>query len=100
MSTGGPPDLTPSPRGCATMRVLRTEATGKLIAIHGLAQVHALPEVVDLILASRPGHHVEPYHRAGAKLGYLLVSAPDHERRRTVVAEVDALLRFEVEPSP
>lgn len=92
-------DLTPTPSGCATMRVLHSEEAGKLIAIHGVADVRAMPGVVDLILAARPGDHVEPYHRAGAKLGYLLARAADHDQLRTVLADVEAHLRFEVEPA-
>jgi biotin carboxylase len=98
MAVGDRPDLTATPGGCATMRILHAEEAGKLIAVHGLAEVRALPGV-ELILAARPGDHVEPYHRAGAKIGYLLARADDHARLRTVVAQVDALLRFEVEPA-
>lgn len=98
-ATGQRPDLTATPSGCATMRVLRTDEIGKLIAVHGVADVRAMPGVVDLILAARPGDHVEPYHRAGAKLGYLLARADDRARLDTVLADVDALLRFEVEPA-
>jgi biotin carboxylase len=96
---GERPDLTATPSGCATMRVLQTDEVGKLIAVHGVAEVRALLGVVDLILAARPGDHVEPYHRAGAKLGYLLARADDRARLETVLGDVDALLRFEVEPA-
>ncbi|MBB5874182.1 biotin carboxylase [Allocatelliglobosispora scoriae] len=96
---GEHPAVTPARTGCAAMRVLHTTEAGKLIAVTGLAEARALPGVVDLILAARPGDHVEPYHRAGAKLGYLLATAPDHDCLRHTLARVDELLRFEVEPT-
>ncbi|MCP2326891.1 biotin carboxylase [Hamadaea flava] len=97
-AVGQRPDLTATANGCAAMRVLRTAEAGKLVAVHGLTEVRALPGVVDLILAARPGDHVEPYARAGAKLGYLLARADDQPSLERVLADVDALLRIEVEP--
>ncbi|NUR47815.1 MAG: ATP-grasp domain-containing protein [Hamadaea sp.] len=97
-AVGRRPDLAATSSGCAAMRVLKTGAAGKLVGVHGLAEVRILPGVVDLILAARPGDHVEPYARAGAKLGYLLARADDQPGLERVLAEVDALLRIEVEP--
>ncbi|MFJ8686718.1 ATP-grasp domain-containing protein [Micromonospora wenchangensis] len=98
MAVGERPDLTPGPPACAAMRVLRAARPGKLVAVGGDDTVRALPGLVDFILAVRPGDHVEPYHRAGAKLGYLLATAPDHDRLRATLAAVDAHLRFDVQP--
>lgn len=98
MAVGEHPDLTPTRPACAAMHVLRATRPGKLVAVHGEDTARALPGLVDLILVVRPGDHVEPYHRAGAKLGYLLATAPDHDRLRATVAAVDTHLSFDIQP--
>jgi len=99
MAVGERPGLSPTSSAVATMRVLRAGTAGKLVAIRGVDTVRALPGLVDLILAARPGDHVEPYHRAGAKLGYLLACAGDHEALGTTLAAIQEHLRFEIEPA-
>lgn len=100
MAIGQRVDLAGGDGAHAAFRALGAERPGKLVALHGVARVLELPEVVELVLAAEPGMHVEPYHRAGAKLGYVVVAAPDPERLHVVLAAVERLLRAEVVDVP
>jgi biotin carboxylase len=96
MAVGDTPDLTPRGSAHAAFRVLTSDGPGKLTAIHGAADVRALPGVVDLVLAAQPGDHVEPYHRAGAKLGYVLATAPGRVPLESTLDRIRELLTLEV----
>jgi biotin carboxylase len=98
MAIGQDPPLAPRRAAFASFRVLQADRPGRLVAIHGVAAARALPEVVDLVVSAAPGEHVEPYHRAGAKAGYLLTVSPDRDRLRATLARVATLLRVEVAP--
>lgn len=96
MAVGERPPVTPRRRAHAAFSVLRADRAGKLVAIHGLGTARALPHVVDVVLAASDGDHVEPYDRAGAKVGYLLAAAPDQTRLRATLDQVDALVRLDI----
>lgn len=102
MAVGQRPPLAPGAAASADLpavaafRVLRATVPGTLVAVRGLDAARRLPDVVDLVVSAAPGDQVEPYHRAGAKVGYVLVAAPDRERLRATLAQLDALLRIEV----
>jgi hypothetical protein len=98
MVVGDRPDVTTRATAHAAFRVLTSEHYGKLTAIGGAADVRALPGVVDLVLAAQPGDHVEPYHRAGAKLGYVMVTAPDRPQLQSTLDRVEKVLRIDVTP--
>jgi hypothetical protein len=85
-----------SGRGHAAFRVLSAARAGKLVAVHGEAAARAMPEVIDLVLAARPGDQVEPYHRAGAKLGYVMLAAPDPRGLAAAAARVERQLVVEI----
>ena len=96
MVVGDRPDVTTRTTAHAAFRVLTSQNHGKLTAIGGAAEARALPGVVDLVLAAQPGDHVEPYHRAGAKLGYVMVTAPDRPRLQSTLDRVEKVLRIDV----
>lgn len=97
-AVGQRPPLAPSPDApaCAAFRVLQAPLAGTLVAVHGLAAAGQLPGIVDLVASVAPGDRVEQYHRAGAKLGYVLVTAPTHERLRATLAAFEDLVHVEV----
>ena len=64
--------------------------------MHGLSQVTALPEVVDLRLFAQPGDHVQPFTQAAHKVGYVLLSAATTAGLRAAAAVVDRTLRLEL----
>ncbi|MFY1693725.1 ATP-grasp domain-containing protein [Plantactinospora sp. WMMB782] len=97
MAVGEQPRLTPRRSAHAAFSVLRADRAGKLTSIRGVDEARALPDVVDVVLAVSEGDHVEPYHRAGAKAGYVLAAASDRARLRTALDRVDALIRLEVD---
>jgi biotin carboxylase len=99
MAVGEHPPLVPRRQAYAAFRVLRTELPGRLVAIHGTAAVRGLSEVVDLVISASPGDPVEPYHRAGAKAGYVLVASPDPDQVRATLDQIEALLQIEVAPA-
>ncbi|MFI7128838.1 ATP-grasp domain-containing protein [Nonomuraea sp. NPDC050153] len=84
LAVGERPDLTPTRRGPASVRVLRAPAAGTLAAIEGLA---SLPESAEVVVVAKPGDQVVPYTECRAKLGYVV----DH-----VPADLDALIRIDV----
>jgi biotin carboxylase len=99
MAVGERPSLAPAGArlpACSAFRALRAALPGRLVAIRGLAAARGLRDVVDLVVSATPGDQVEPYHRAGAKVGYVLVASPDRGRLRRTLAELEALLRVEV----
>jgi hypothetical protein len=96
MAVGERPDLTPRAPAHAVFRAFGAEAAGKFVALHGLEEVAGLPEVAEVVVAVSPGDHVEPYHCAGAKVGYVLVTAPCEGEARRALAHVERLLRVEV----
>jgi biotin carboxylase len=99
MAIGGQPELpSPGPVGdrCAAVWILTADRPGTLVDIHGLAEARALPGVVDLVVSADPGDPVEPYHRAGAKVGYVLVAEPGPGELAATLAELTRLLRVEV----
>lgn len=93
---GQRPPLAPRRRAHTAFRVLCSAVSGKLVAIHGLARVEALPDVREVVISASPGDLIEPYHRAGAKVGYVLVASPDRDRLRATLAQAEAMLRIEV----
>jgi biotin carboxylase len=102
LAVGDRPALVPTRAGHAAFRVLSARRPGKLVAIEGVDAARALPGVVDLVIAAQPGDHVEPYHRAGAKLGYVMVAAADPRQLETTLDTVDRVLTVDVldaEPS-
>jgi biotin carboxylase len=96
MSVGQRPPLTPRRAAFAAFRVLRAPRAGTLLALAGVDAVRALPEVAELVISAVVGERVEPYHRAGAKLGYVLAAAADPEQLSAALARVQELLRVEV----
>lgn len=83
----------------SAFRALGATSTGKLTAIVGLDRARALPGVADIVVAVSPGEHVEPYTRAGAKLGYSLTYGVDQAAAVDALDRVEDALSFTVEPA-
>ncbi|MEV6521894.1 ATP-grasp domain-containing protein [Longispora sp. NPDC051575] len=96
MALGEAVDLTPGAARHAGFRVLRAEREGKLTSIAGLDVARALPDVVDIVVAVTEGEHVEPYTRAGAKLGYVLAASSDRDQLMGTLDAAERLLRFDI----
>ncbi|MBB4905737.1 ATP-grasp domain-containing protein [Actinophytocola algeriensis] len=88
--------LAPRPPRPVMLRVIAADRPGTLAAVHGIRQVTALPEVVDLRLFAQPGDHVRPYTQAAHKVGYVVLSAATASRLRAAAAVVDRTLRVEL----
>jgi hypothetical protein len=76
--------------------VLTADRPGTLVDIHGLAEARGLPGVVDLVVSAEPGDPVELYHRAGAKVGYVMVAEAGPSGLAATLAQLTTLLRVEV----
>ncbi|MFI6323801.1 ATP-grasp domain-containing protein [Nonomuraea sp. NPDC050556] len=96
LAIGERPRLDPKPPRHVAVRVLRSPSEGTLTGIRGLAEVVALPEVADVVVAAVPGDHVVPYTECRAKLGYVLASAESAEALAGALAEVDRLVQVDV----
>jgi biotin carboxylase len=100
MSVGETVELQAKAGAHALFRAFGVDRPGKLVALHGMEEIRALPEVVELVLAASPGEHVEPYHQAGAKIGYVVLSAADTDRLHTALHLVQSLLYAQVTEVP
>lgn len=98
MAVGEQPLLAATRSWVASFQVLSADQAGKLVAIHNLSAARAMPDVVDLVISASPGDAVEPYHRAGAKVGYVLVASPDPERLQATLSQLAELVQVEVAP--
>ncbi|HEX6361132.1 ATP-grasp domain-containing protein [Actinophytocola sp.] len=88
--------LTPREPRPVLLRVIAADRPGQLVAVHGIAEVKALPEFVDLRLFAEPGDQVRPYTQAANKVGYVVLTAPTPDELRAVVSFVDRTLRVEL----
>ncbi|MFD9942457.1 ATP-grasp domain-containing protein [Nonomuraea sp. NPDC059023] len=84
LAVGERPDLTPTRRGPASVRVLRAPFEGILLGIDGL---ETLPDSAEIVVVAFPGDHVFPYTECRAKLGYVVDHTPP---------DLDALVKVDV----
>lgn len=93
-AVGEPVVVTPTvPRPTMT-HILTADSEGLLAGVDGVAEVMAIPEVVDLQLFVEVGAPVRTYQQAGYKLGQVVLSGTSPAGLYAVRAEVDRLLRF------
>jgi biotin carboxylase len=71
--------------------------TGRLVAIHGLAEVVELPEVLDVIPAVEPGQHMDGNHEVFA-LNVLLAGFSSEAEILDLHEEIVQLVRLEIAP--
>ena len=88
--------LTPRTPRPVMLRVIAADRPGNLVAVHGIRQVTAMPEVVDLRLFAQRGDLVRPYTQAAHKVGYVVLSAATAADLRAAAAVVDRTLRVEL----
>ncbi len=96
LAVGEPVELAPRAPRPVMLWVIAADRPGRLTAIHGLSEVTAVPEVVDLRLFADPGDHVRPFTQAAHKVGYVLMSAATAGELRAAAAFVDRTLRLEL----
>jgi biotin carboxylase len=96
LAVGEPVSVTPRTPRPVMLRVIAADRAGDLVAVHGLSQVTALPEVVDLRMFAQPGDHVQPFTQAAHKVGYVLLSAATTAGLLAAAAVVDRTLRLEL----
>lgn len=90
-----PVRLSPHAPRPALWRALVSDHTGRLTAIHGLPEVLAMPEVVDVRLFVEPGDEVRAHDSVADKLGYAVLSAQTTAGLRAAAARLDRTLHFE-----
>ena len=71
--------------------------TGRLRAIHGLDEVAALPDVIRVVAAVRPGDVISDDFEIWA-VNLLVAGLSDYEELVECYREASALVRFDVEP--
>ncbi|MEU0568045.1 ATP-grasp domain-containing protein [Nonomuraea sp. NPDC005983] len=97
LAIGERPDLSPRWARHASVRMLRSDSAGTLVALDGLADALALPGVADVVVTASPGAHVVPYTECRAKLGYVLASGTSADEVAQVLAAVEDLVRVDVD---
>lgn len=88
--------VTPREPRPVLLRVLAADRPGQLVDVHGVAEVKALPEFVDLRLFAEPGDHVQPYTQAANKVGYVVLSSATQAELRAAAAVVDRTVCVEL----
>ncbi len=78
----------------AMVHVFAADRGGQLVGITGLAEVRALPEVVEVRLFAEPGCYVRPYAQAGYKLGYAVLASDTAAGLHRARQRVRDTLRF------
>jgi len=96
LAVGEPVVVTPREPRPVLMWVLAADRPGTLAAVHGVAEVKAMPEFVDLRMFVEPGDHVQPYTQAANKLGYVLLAGGSAAELRAAAAHVDRTLHVEL----
>lgn len=96
LAVGEPVVVTPRAPRPVLMWVLAADRPGVLTAVHGVAEVKAMPEFVDLRMFAEPGDHVQPYVQAANKLGYVLLAGSSAAELRAAAAHVDRTLHIEL----
>ncbi|WP_336204415.1 ATP-grasp domain-containing protein [Nonomuraea sp. LPB2021202275-12-8] len=97
LAVGERPDLTPRWSRHASVRMLRADRAGTLMALDGLPEARALPGVAGVLVTTSPGERVVPYTECRAKLGYVLASGASADEVARVLAEVEELVTVGVD---
>jgi biotin carboxylase len=98
LALGAEPDSLPdSPRAYAACWWLQAEP-GRVVEVHGLAEVRKHPAVAHADVFRRPGDVVAPLRSSADRAGYVLLAAPDPQAREAAIAETRALLHVVTEP--
>jgi biotin carboxylase len=87
-------ELVAGPPRPTMVQMLTSDRAGRLIAIEGVRQVQAMPEVVSIRLFAEVGSYVRPYDQAGYKLGQVVLSAECPVRLRAAHAKLGTAIRF------
>lgn len=96
LAVGDPVTVVPRTPRPVMLWVLAADRPGRLAAIHGLAEVRAMPEVLDVRLFAAPGDQVKPYDQAANKVGYVILAADTRAALRTAATAVAKNLSVEL----
>jgi biotin carboxylase len=88
-----------APQRGAAIRFL-TPPPGRLTAVEGWEQVLAHPAVLHAELAVAPGDVIRPHRYVENRVALIAAGAPTAREARQLVRELDASVRFVVEPVP
>jgi biotin carboxylase len=80
------------------VQILSADRSGELVAVRGLAQARAMPEVRDLVLLASPGERVRANANLASKLGYAVLASPSVDGLRHAADRLLRTVRFEVAP--
>ncbi|GGO80798.1 ATP-grasp domain-containing protein [Nonomuraea cavernae] len=97
LAIGERPELTPGPARHASVRMLRADRAGTLVALDGVRAALDLPGVADVLVTVSPGERVAPLTECRAKLGYVLASGTSAGEVAGVLAAVEDLVRVGVD---
>ncbi|MEU6076823.1 ATP-grasp domain-containing protein [Micromonospora sp. NPDC047074] len=84
------------PMPLATLTVFG-HGTGRVVAVHGLAELHDLPDVIDVVTAIEPGYVLTGEHEVFA-VNVLVDAADGAQAVRELYATVSELVHLELEP--
>jgi biotin carboxylase len=78
------------------VQILSADRTGELVAVTGLPEAKAIPEVRDVVLLTEPGQRVHANANLASKLGYAILASPSVSGLRHAADRLLGTVRFEV----
>jgi biotin carboxylase len=95
--TGAPRSLPEPGRGHASIRFLVPAQAGRVRRTGGVAAAAAVPGVVDVVIAARPGQRVGGTGSFLDRVGHVVTAGPTAAATRTAAERALALLELDVE---
>jgi biotin carboxylase len=97
-ATAAPMQVRPDGPESVLLHILTAPAPGRLVALGGLPEVLAHPQVRELKLFVEPGDRVRPYTEAANKLGYLVLADAPPTELRALAHELQVALDAQLDP--
>ena len=80
--------------------MIPTPGPGRLLAVAGLEEARAVPQVTEVVLSLPLGSRLVPLPEGGAYPGFIFARAQRPEAVEAALRAAHACLRFELEPAP
>lgn len=96
VAVGDPIRIDAHPPNPVMVQILSADRTGDLLAVTGLPQARAIPEVRDVVLLTGPGQRVRSNANLASKLGFAILASPSAEGLLRAADSLLRTIRFEI----